>query len=1044
MGTSGIYHKSVSSTINTVTPTGFSVENLSLLICFIQFTLRSALTEVDNLKVTPYLKHDSDLPIPFFGTNDTQNWSLNAALSTIDGILAVSDGPLFATISNMLRSTFPKDIWFHFLDLASSIHVSIRERAMRLICICMSSPNGEIDIKQVSIFEKLYGFEVLGEHLAFYTADENIVESLIAMMFWKLGPRPYGVANNAEIEKSSSNETDSKTISDINQKFGVGEFQGDFLNSRSEDIDISAEYVVTSESELAKPGMYEKTSPIEENNSAGLLSFFNWKNTKSLLPSESNNNLDQLVTENVSLENNIIDDSSSVGKLSREMSFVSVAMESPDKESTAKARRHSSNRVSSGTRRLLSPLSAALLGLNEDESVNSIKSPLRRKRNSNSLHLDENTTTESQQTMNMNTLSSIQSQGTIVLPQAIYCLMKVLQTSQRSDIVAKSCGCLERALLMSVNGEVKVNMRNLEALTSQKDWLIWLCNCVVFFRKKIRSNVNVLNSYLHDQFSDSESVGDYRSESGMESEDSMKSRGVNDPNGSSRSNAVVEEHFTSPILDLIKTIMILAMEQKPSVAQKYLSEVFRLPVPDANEVQVDLIFDILDAIDSSSLRPTEATFNLLKNFNFFLEQIIEKLDMGIDICARVLQTIQAIGYRAPPEIRSRIKEIGLQETRNTFVCSCLIEYSGLVDRDKENYDRVALWIEVQPSLYAYLSASESKQLSDNQVIFIILGIFMECTEDFDSISQVDPQESPDIDVSVLLERLQIILTVLEALIAIVQGCASVSPECNKCLIRMFTDLAEDADNNILRAFAHNFKSLPNVNPSLLTSSIANSNNPQQLSSKASELLKEGDLESKSWWSNWTSNHQATLSNGNTLNMNAADTSDKVFEIDDARSFLDWYCSPNRRQLYKEIKKRMARDLIPILKNNEKNLEKNVQRRSKHTKSLQEKHHKDKLTMTKGMNESSNKAKVIGNAGYKDCNESMKAWMQGLNDRIEKGKTEYEAQIKNNDIAEVRQVQPEIETIKPDLLHYLQNSENTKFNDNQMRQAMFNIMEYLKH
>jgi hypothetical protein len=217
----------------------------------------------------------------------------------------------------------------------------------------------------------------------------------------------------------------------------------------------------------------------------------------------------------------------------------------------------------------------------------------------------------------------------------------------------------------------------------------------------------------------------------MESEDSMKSRGVNDPNGSSRSNAVVEEHFTSPILDLIKTTMILAMEQKPSVAQKYLSEVFRLPVPDANEVQVDLIFDILDAIDSSSLRPTEATFNLLKNFNFFLEQIIEKLDMGIDICARVLQTIQAIGYRAPPEIRSRIKEIGLQETRNTFVCSCLIEYSGLVDRDKENYDRVALWIEVQPSLYAYLSASESKQLSDNQVIFIILGIFMEFTEDFD-------------------------------------------------------------------------------------------------------------------------------------------------------------------------------------------------------------------------------------------------------------------------------------------------------------------------
>jgi hypothetical protein len=179
-------------------------------------------------------------------------------------------------------------------------------------------------------------------------------------------------------------------------------------------------------------------------------------------------------------------------------------------------------------------------------------------------------------------------------------------------------------------------------------------------------------------------------------------------------------------------------------------------------------------------------------------------------------------------------------------------------------------------------------------------------------------------------------------------------------------------------------------------------------------------------------------------MNAADTSDKVFEIDDARSFLDWYCSPNRRQLYKEIKKRMARDLIPILKNNEKNLEKNVQRRSKHTKSLQEKHHKDKLTMTKGMNESSNKAKVIGNAGYKDCNESMKAWIQGLNDRIEKGKTEYEVQTKNNDIAELRQVKPDIETIKPDLRHFLQNSENTKFNDNQMRQAMFNIMEYLKH
>ena len=1048
MGTSGIYQKSLSSTINNVTPTGFSVDNLLLLIYFVQYSLRSALTEIDNVKVTPYLKHDSGLPIPFFGTNDNQNWSLNAALAVIDGILSVSDGPLFATISNMLRLTLPKDIWFHFLDLASSIHVSIRERAMRLICICMSLPNGEIDTKQVLIFEKLFGFEVLGEHLAFYSADDNIVESLIAMMFWKLGPRPYGVgvANSQEVEKTSSDE--SKRHSNMSHKVEP-DFRDDNLNCNSEDIDISAEYAaVVSEPEIVRFG----TSPSEETSNNGLISFFNWKNTKSLLASESSLQLDQLATDTTHLDNLSGIDDDSLHKNVREISFASVAMESPETDlSSSRNRRYSAGRASTSTRRLLSPLSAALLGLNEEERGNSLKSPARRKRSIPSIFLlddaQRNVSLEPLQKV-ANATSSIPSEGNLVLPQALYSLMKVLQTSQRSDVVTKACGSLERALLLSIGGEIKVNLRNLETLISQKDWLIWMCNCIIFLRKKIRSNASVLNSYAHDQFSDSESIGDYKSESGMESEDSReRSRGTADP------KAVVEEHFTSPILDLIKTIMILVMEEKSTIANKCLSEVFRLPAPDANEVQSDLIFDILDAIDSCTLRPTEATFNLLKNFNSFLEQIIEKVDMGIDICARVLQTIQAIGYRAPPDIRSRIKEIGLHETRNVFVCSCLIEYSGLVDRDKENYDRVALWIEVQPSLYAYLSASESKQLNDNQVIVIILGIFMECIEDFDSISQVNPQESPDIDVSVLLERLQVILTVLEALIAIIQGCASVSSECNKCLVRIFTDLAGDSKNYILSAFAYNFKSLTKTNLGISSIKTISTNSNQLHSVKiptpnAFESTKEGD-DSKSWWS-WTSQsphpttslpNELTTIHSPTFNTGTTDTIDNnLFDVPtDARSFLDWYCSPDRRPIYKEIKQRMARDLIPTLKQNEKHMEKNAQRRSKHLKALQDKNQKDKLALTKGMNESSNKSKVVGNTGYKECNESMKIWINGLNERIEKGKKEFDEQNKHVDSSESTMMG----SISHDLKYYLQHDGINKLSENEMRQAMVHTMEFLK-
>jgi len=138
MGTSGIYHKTISPGINIMTPTGFSVDNLLLLLNFIQYSLRTSITEMDNnVKLTQYNKVGSESTLPFFAVKqiEPQNKSLNAALAAIDSILVSSDGPLFATISNMVRMAIPKDIWFHFLDLASSIHASVRERALRLLCI---------------------------------------------------------------------------------------------------------------------------------------------------------------------------------------------------------------------------------------------------------------------------------------------------------------------------------------------------------------------------------------------------------------------------------------------------------------------------------------------------------------------------------------------------------------------------------------------------------------------------------------------------------------------------------------------------------------------------------------------------------------------------------------------------------------------------------------------------------------------------------------------------------------------------------------------
>ena len=104
-------------------------------------------------------------------------------------------------------------------------------------------------------------------------------------------------------------------------------------------------------------------------------------------------------------------------------------------------------------------------------------------------------------------------------------------------------------------------------------------------------------------------------------------------------------------------------------AGKRWQEVFKLPTPEAASVQVALLFDVIGLLERSDsyAGPVDASMHLLGNISAMLDAALEKAVLPLEFVAKAVQSIHHASYLCPPEVRRRIKETPLADTRNALV-----------------------------------------------------------------------------------------------------------------------------------------------------------------------------------------------------------------------------------------------------------------------------------------------------------------------------------------------------------------------------------------
>lgn len=470
----------------------------------------------------------------------------------------------------------------------------------------------------------------------------------------------------------------------------------------------------------------------------------------------------------------------------------------------------------------------------------------------------------------------------IEVPQALEALFAVLENSRSAEQVTGTLKVLEQsvsvtAVASSMHQELSLatnvlHLRNAENFFAQKDWLVWLCDLLVLFARQAMHVEDQEGSASVFSLSESESLtgtgtgagqgyygGGCYDTSGEDSESNSvagdyfsedpsphfnpghrHAKGGSVGSGESRDGRVTTwqqqliDQYCAPIYNLIRKLVLQDMTaHKPSSARRW-NELFRLSLPELNSIQERLLTDLVVSMRNLSefCEDVNATLNLLKNLSALLEQALEKVDLSLVFCVKVVQALHTLTYTCAPEVRSRIKETPLPEMRKQFVVRCLL------DNSQDYYNKVAAISEISSPLMGYVSSTEAKPLADMNVVMIVLGMLVEACEDLEFLlggvdsSDVVLNESAgslrgqnsssnhhhnanhnqNDDYRLVgspvptntYDRVHLLFEVLEVLIECVQNCVLSSAECRKCVSKLVQNIPGDPDRFCLAAFTKNF------------------------------------------------------------------------------------------------------------------------------------------------------------------------------------------------------------------------------------------------
>ena len=818
-------------------------------------------------------------------------WLLSSTFIALDAVLTLASGALQGALLSMLRSAFaPNVLNAIILQLMGSDSAEIRERAIYLLIVSVSGIDGKLDLKQVSIFERMHGFQCMAEQLSTDPdgCTSEIVEALFMLIYWcrsstsafKFTSSTYTTTSGGFFSHSTSHATRYYPADQLLSSRAVLQAPTHATRANADRGAVNTSIGVSPIAAAAGDSACKEatsTAAAPAANSGNMLSML-WGSSPS---SSGVKGSAPIIPTSLHADGS----SSSPGRteLGCAASLQMKAIECAPNEGLApEEEEHSSKR---GEQPATMPHTSDTVKVDSlrpvsDESSSRPRSSLPPPANDDQLNLSSTV-------------------GTIAVPQCLEVLFRLLHNAKSSDQVTRAFHRLEssvcchlysssradrqtnyfssssasdsfkhaRATHESSSGSTKASQQlfsNMESIFAQRDWFVCLCDLLRAF--KSNSNNHSSGNGCPDEhlsvlsLSENESIGcgthhvshdcdpqydmDYSYEDSEEDSNScMSSESVGDDlsrttgGGEDNHNPSVGQggtntahQFCAPVYRFVCKLITHDMTSPKVGPTRRWNELFRISVPELRDVQETILMEVLGAMQNIAKLCADmvTVLNLFKNFAMLLDQALERADLSLLFCVKVIHSLQALTYNCPPEIRPRLKETALLEVRKSYVVRCLLEHHA------DYYAKVAALHEISSSLQSYVSLQqqsyESKPISDAQVVMIVLGIFVEACEDLEFLlsgidididcnaasfdyctaAVMNAKESSGrcgssaLQSSSVNDRLLILLEVLEAIILCIQNCVFNSKECQRCVSKLVTNITADPLSHLANALLRSF------------------------------------------------------------------------------------------------------------------------------------------------------------------------------------------------------------------------------------------------
>ena len=847
-------------------------------------------------------------------------WLLSSTFIALDAVLSLASGALQGLFLPMIRSAFAPNVLNAIILqlMGPESPAEIRERAIYLLIASMSSGiDGKLDLKQVSLFERMHGFQCMAEQLSTDPdgCTSEIVEALFTLIYWcRSATSAFKFTSSTYTTTSEGFFTTTSSTSHATRYYPAVQ-QTTHATDRTSADRTSADRAVRPIAAAAAAGDHvikEATTAAAPGSMLSMLwggsSPSGAKGSAPIVPNALNDGRTEVVV-GASLQMQKAPDC--VVVVPTEERLATAEDSAPEEERSLKRGEqpahwipHTSDAIGAVKGDSSRPVS--------DESSSRPKSlPLPDRPPPPAIANDD--AQQQQQRRELVILSS--SVGTIAVPQCLEVLFRVLHNAKSSDQVTRAFHRLESSVCSHLYSSSRSSsssyvssssshyfssssasdsssrhgrptqhessqqqmLSNMESIFAQKDWFVCLCDLLRAFKSNSNhssgSGGGCLDEHLSVlSLSENESIGggthhasyddpqcgmdsSYEDSSSVSEDDdsySMSSESVGDDLSRTTTTTAAaagggwEQHptdganashqFCAPVYRFVCKLITHDMTSPYKAGpNRRWNELFRISVPELRDVQETILMNISEGMQNiAKLCADMATaLNLFKNFAMLLDQALERADLSLLFCVKVIHALQALTYNCPPEIRPRLKETALLEVRKSYVVRCLLEQHA------DYYAKVAALHEISSSLQSYVSLQqqqsyESKPISDAQVVMIVLGIFVEACEDLEFLlSGIDIDMDIDMDMdsstvpfdyckegagssgrcgspalqssSVSVnDRLLILLEVLEAIILCIQNCVFNSKECQRTVSKLVTNIAADPLSHLANALLRSF------------------------------------------------------------------------------------------------------------------------------------------------------------------------------------------------------------------------------------------------